>query len=147
MNIPKKYSIAGRIALPITSEYGTPIKSAIRNAAAPIIGGMICPPVEEAASTAPTNSFLYPVFFIIGMVTEPVVTVLPTEEPDTMPQRAEDITATLAGPPAYLPAIELARSMKNADIPVLSRNAPKMMNTTMYLEQTLTGVEKIPPLV
>ena len=39
-------------------EYGTPTKSAIRNAAAPMIGGMICPPVEEAASTAPANSGL-----------------------------------------------------------------------------------------
>ena len=27
--------------------------SAIRNAAAPIMGGIICPPVEAAASTAP----------------------------------------------------------------------------------------------
>jgi len=30
--------------------------SLIRNAAAPITGGMICPPVEAAASTAAANS-------------------------------------------------------------------------------------------
>ena len=48
----------------------------------------------------------------MGMVTEPVVTVLPTEEPDTMPHRAEEITATLAGPPAEAPATQLARLMK-----------------------------------
>ena len=36
------------------------------------------------------------------MVTEPVVTVLPTEEPETMPQRAEETTATFAGPPDCL---------------------------------------------
>ena len=71
-------------------------------------GGMIWPPVEAAASTAPANSGRYPVFFIMGMVTEPVVTVLPTEEPDTMPQRAEEMTATLAGPPLAEPARELA---------------------------------------
>ena len=81
-------------------EYGTPVYSAIRKAAAPMIGGMICPPVDAAASTAPANSGLYPVLIIIGMVTEPVVTVLPTEEPETIPHRAEEITATFAGPPA-----------------------------------------------
>ena len=32
--------------------------SAIRNAAAPMMGGMICPPVDAAASTAPANSDL-----------------------------------------------------------------------------------------
>ena len=97
-----------------------------------MMGGMICPPVEAAASTAPANSPLYPVFFIIGIVTEPVVTVLPTEEPDTIPHRAEEITATLAGPPADAPATVLARSMKKLAIPVRSRNAPKIINTTMY---------------
>ena len=81
------------------------------------------------------------------MVTEPVVTVLPTEEPDTMPQRAEEITATLAGPPENRPTRELARSMKKAAMPVRSRKAPKMMNTTMYLAQTCTGVPIMPLVV
>ena len=78
------------------------------------------------------------------MVTEPVVTVLPTEEPETMPQSAEEMTATFAGPPEDAPARELARSMKKAAIPVLSRNAPKMTNTTMYFAQTLIGVDMMP---
>ena len=78
------------------------------------------------------------------MVTEPVVTVLPTEEPDTMPHRAEEMTATLAGPPAAEPATQLARSMKNAEIPVRSRKAPKMMNTTMYFWQVAMGVPMTP---
>ena len=80
----------------------------------------------------------------MGMVTEPVVTVLPTEEPDTMPQRAEEMTATLAGPPEVLPARELARSMKKLEMPVRSRNAPKMMNTAMNLAQTWMGVAMTP---
>ena len=108
-----------------------PIYSAIKNAAAPMIGGMICPPVDEAASTAPANSGRYPVFFIIGMVTEPVVTVLPTEEPDTIPHKAEEITATLAGPPDDQPARRLAKEMKKLAMPVRSRNAPKIMKRTM----------------
>ena len=77
-------------------------------------------------------------------MTLPVVTVLPTDEPDTMPHRALEITATFAGPPADEPARELASLIKNPEIPVRSRNAPKMMNTAMYLEQTLIGVERMP---
>ena len=41
MKMPAKYRMAGRMARPIMLEYGTPTKSAIRKAAAPIIGGMI----------------------------------------------------------------------------------------------------------
>ena len=49
---------AGKIAFFATSMYGIFMYSDIRNAAAPIIGGIICPPVEAAASTAPANSGL-----------------------------------------------------------------------------------------
>ena len=81
------------------------------------------------------------------MVTEPVVTVLPTEDPETMPQRAEEITATLAGPPEDAPAMEFARLMKKAEIPVRSRKAPKIIKTTMYLAHTLIGVLIMPVVV
>ena len=81
------------------------------------------------------------------MVTEPVVTVFPTEEPETMPHRAEEITATLAGPPDADPATELARSIKKFDIPVRSRKAPNMINTTIYAAQTLIGVFITPEVV
>ena len=129
------------------SLYWTPTISAIRKAAAPMIGGMICPPVEAAASTAPANSPLYPVFFISGIVTEPVVTVFPTELPDTIPQRAEEITATLAGPPVEAPARELANWIKNSEIPVASRNAPNRINSAIYVEQTPMGVPMTPLVV
>jgi hypothetical protein len=105
--------------------------SAMRKAAAPMMGGMIWPPVEDAASTAPANSGLKPVFFIMGMVTEPVVTVLPTDEPLTMPHKALEMTATLAGPPLDQPARRFASEMKKLAMPVRSRKAPKMMNSTM----------------
>ena len=72
------------------------------------------------------------------------MTVLPTELPETMPHSAEEMTATFAGPPANRPVRLLARLMKKADTPVFSRNAPKMMNTTMYLLHTLTGVPSMP---
>ena len=61
-----------------------------------------------------------------------------------MPHRAEEMTATLAGPPEELPARELARSMKKPEMPVRSRNAPKMMNTAMNLAHTWTGVASTP---
>ena len=38
-----------------TSRYGVPVSSAMMNAAAPRIGGVICPPVEATASTAEAN--------------------------------------------------------------------------------------------
>ena len=81
------------------------------------------------------------------MVTEPVVTVLPTEEPDTMPHRAEEITATLAGPPLAQPAIRLAQAMKKSLMPVASRKAPKMTNSTIKVEQTPMGVPITPVVV
>ena len=44
------------MAIIISSRYGTLQVSEIRNAAEPMTGGMIWPPVEAAASTAPANS-------------------------------------------------------------------------------------------
>ena len=116
--------------------YGSPMYSDMRKAAAPMIGGIICPPVEAAASTAPANSPLYPVSFIIGMVTEPVVTVLPTLEPETIPHRADEITATFAGPPDAQPTREFASEIKKFATPVLSRKAPKIIKIAMNLAQT-----------
>ena len=64
-----------------------------------------------------------------------------------MPSSALATTATFAGPPGRLPSREFATLMKKSAIPVRSRNAPKMMNTTMNLEQTLMGVERMPSLL
>ena len=61
-----------------------------------------------------------------------------------MPHNADEITATLAGPPALAPARALARFIKKVEIPVRSRKAPKIMNTTMYLAQTSIGVLRKP---
>ena len=75
---------------------------------------------------------------------EPEPTVLATELPDTMPSSALATTATFAGPPEAEPATEFARSIKKLAIPVRSRKAPKIINTTMNFAQTLTGVESTP---
>ena len=44
------------------------------------------------------------------MVSEPTVTALATELPDSMPNSAEPNTLTLAGPPTWRPAIAEATS-------------------------------------
>ena len=82
-----------------SSLYGTPSSSAITNADAPITGGVTCPPHDAEASTAPAKRGEKPYFFIIGIVSEPVVTALATAEPEIMPNRPDDTTQTLAGPP------------------------------------------------
>ena len=68
-------------------------------AAAPMIGGMICPPVEATASTAPANSGRKPVRFISGMLICPVTMTLATALPEMVPNRLDETTATLPGPP------------------------------------------------
>ena len=100
----------------------------IKKAAEPIIGGIIIPPVEAIASTAPANSGVKPTFFISGMVKAPVVATLAAELPLMVPIRPLEITATLAGPPALDPAIWLAASVKNSATPLEAKNAPNTMN-------------------
>src|SRR3546814_12037553 len=79
---------------------------------APITGGMNCPPVEAIASMAPASCGRKPVRFMSGMVKEPVVTTLATEEPEIEPNSAEVRTAILAGPPRQRPATAVPRFMK-----------------------------------
>ena len=56
--------------------------STIKKAAAPMTGGVNCPLVEDATSTAPAFSRENPIRFINGIVNVPVVTVLAMEDPD-----------------------------------------------------------------
>ncbi len=62
-----------------------PVKSAIRNATAPITGGSSAPPIDDDASIAPACSADIPIRFITGMVTGPVVATSATGLPDTVP--------------------------------------------------------------
>ena len=103
--------------------------------------------MDAAASTAAANSGLYPILFIIGMVTDPEPTVFATDEPEAIPSRALATTATFAGPPENLPTAALAKRMKKSATPERSRNAPNIMNMTMNLTQTCTGALKIPFVV
>src|SRR5699024_3853116 len=122
---PVKYKAAGTTAANIIAPYETPKYSIIINAAAPMIGGMICPPVEADASVPAANSGLKPAFFIIGIVNDPEATVLPTELPDTIPCSALAATAAFAVPPVNLPVKANARSLKNWPILVCTSTTPK----------------------
>ena len=81
-------------------------------------GGMICPPVEAHASTAPANFGSKPTRFIRGMVKVPVVTTLPAALPLTVPIIAEETTAAFAGPPCIRPVATSAKSINNCPAPV-----------------------------
>ena len=48
-----------------------------------------------------------------------------------MPHKADEMTATLAAPRLDQPATLLASAMKKFAMPVRSRNAPKITNSTM----------------
>jgi len=80
-------------------------------------------------------------------VKAPVVTTLATAEPDTVPIKPLATAAALAGPPTRWPVSDTARSMKNRPAPERIRSEPKMMNKTMYVEQTCSGIPKIPSLL
>ena len=69
------------------------------NAVAPMMGGIIVPPVDAQASMAPAVFARTPMRFIAGMVSEPVVSTLVIGPPDIEPNNPEEKIATLAGPP------------------------------------------------
>src|SRR5699024_1885232 len=98
--------------------YGTAKNEAIINAADPIMGGVMVPPVEAVASTAAEYFLLYPARFILGIVIAPVVTVFEIALPLSMPKNALPITETFAAPPRVFPKSELAMLKKKSPPPV-----------------------------
>jgi len=86
-------------------------------APAPIMGGMICPPVEAVASTAAATAGLNPVFTIKGIVMPPSTAVLATALPLIIPNSELEKTEILAGPPRNRPATEYANLTKKSPAP------------------------------
>ena len=120
-----------------------PKSSAITKAAAPIIGGIICPFTEAAPSIAPALVGDKPVLFIIGIVNVPVVTVFATEDPEIHPVNPHANIAALAGPPLILPTIAKAKSKKYFPPPAVSNKAPKSTNKNMKSTETPIGIPNI----
>src|SRR5439155_3096291 len=103
---------AGSAAFLQISAYDTPTYSAMRNAAAPITGGMIWPSTPAAVSIAPAFSAVYPTRFISGIVNVPQVTTFATDDPEIIPIIPDETTAAFAGPPRMWPRNANATLMK-----------------------------------
>ena len=73
------------------------------NAAEPMIGGMICPPVEPTASKAAAHLAGKPDFFIIGIVNTPVPITFAMALPEIMPNSASETSDIFAEPPVKRP--------------------------------------------
>ena len=112
-------------------------------AAAPITGGMIWPLTDDETSIAPAFSFENPVFFIIGIVNVPVVTVFATEEPDIIPVIPDPKIAALAGPPLIFPTRAKAKSKKYFPPPAVSKRAPNKTNKNIKSTDTPIGIPNI----
>ena len=111
----------------------------MRNDAAPITGGMIWPPFDATASMAAATWAGYPARFIIGMVIAPSSTTLATALPDTVPNRQDDTTATLAGPPRNRPIATSATSVRKRSPPTAYSARPKRTNATTIVAATARG--------
>ena len=81
------------------------------------------------------------------MVKEPVVTTFASDEPEIVPSRPDATTAVFAGPPAYLPVKENARSMNCFAPPVASRNEPNRIKANTKVVATDIGVPNMPSSV
>ena len=92
---------------------------------------------------APAFSFEKPVFFIIGIVKVPVVTVFATEEPDIIPVMPDPKIAALAGPPLIFPTIAKAKSKKYFPPPAVSKSAPNKTNKNIKSTETPIGIPNI----
>ena len=92
---------------------------------------------------APAFSSEKPVFFIIGIVKVPVVTVFAIEDPEIIPVIPEPNIAALAGPPRILPTIANAKSKKYFPPPAVSSSAPKRTNKNIKSTETPIGIPKI----
>lgn len=108
--------------------YDTPKNSAIKKAAAPIIGGVMSPPVEAMASTAPEKLDGKPTLFIIGMVSVPVVATFAAAEPEIIPVKPLAKIATLAGPPTRPPEKYIPIFVSALVAPVAESMAPNNTN-------------------
>ena len=104
---------------------------------------MICPFTDEETSIAPAFSFEKPVFFIIGIVKVPVVTVFAIEEPEIRPVIPEPKIAAFAGPPLIFPTMANARSKKYFPPPAVSNNAPNNTKRNIKSTDTPIGIPKI----
>ncbi len=107
-------------------------------------GGMIWPLPPAAVSMPPASSGLNPTFFMRGIVSVPMVAVLATPLPEIMPMKALATTDTLAGPPRVWPTRDMASFMRNSPAPVRSKMAPNRTKANTKVDDTHSGIPKMP---
>jgi hypothetical protein len=95
----------------------------------------------------PATSALKPTRFISGIVMEPIVAVLAMDEPVMVPMKAEATTETLAGPPRVWPTSAKAILIRYSPAPVRSRMAPKSTKAKTKVDDTPSGMPKMPSVV
>src|SRR4030081_719927 len=98
--------------------------SAIRKEAAPSTGGDRIAPNPPAASNPPAGFFSKPALASIGYATVPIITVVPTPDPDGPPSRNDDSTTVRPALFGLPPISASEKSMKNLPAPDSCRNAP-----------------------
>src|SRR4029077_8022010 len=100
--------------------------SAMMNAAAPSVGGLMMAPMPAAEGQAPAVSASYPERLRSGHPTDPSVTVVATPLPDTVPSRPPAIVIARPGPapPPERPTAASDHSRKNLPAPDASSTAP-----------------------
>src|SRR4030042_5495037 len=114
------------------------------NAATPMTGGMIWPPVEATASTAPAKLVEYPFRFIIGMVWGPSTATFAATDPEIMPKSALDQTDVWAAPDAKWEQIMMLSFSKNFAPPTASRSAPKRRKWKMTVAEMPVRLPRVP---
>ena len=137
--------MAGSKAANIIWLYGIPVNSTITNAPAPINGGIIWPPDDATASTDAANLLGYFNFIIAGKVTIPVEATFADADPDIEPNRADDITETLAAPPLSLPANAVAIFIKPEPASPEFKKEPKITKIDTIETETPVKGPHIPP--
>jgi len=100
---------------------------AMAKALMPMMGGIICPPLDAAASIPPASSGLKPNRFMRGMVMVPTTAALAAALPVIMPMPQLATTAIMAAPPRILLITILPSVRKNLSAPVPDNTPPKRM--------------------
>src|SRR5687767_10240496 len=114
------------LAIRSTCKYETRKYSAMRNAAAPSVGGDRMAPMPDAASMAPAVFAVNPARRSMGHAIDPSVTVVATPEPETVPRRnpASETERPVAAGDCDFPDRDNDQSRKNVPAPEASSTAP-----------------------
>src|SRR5215204_3143082 len=112
------------VAITRTWRYEICRNSAMRNAAAPSVGGDSKAPMPAADSIAPAVSAEYLARRRIGHATDPSITVVATPLPETVPSRKPATVTDRPGAAAERPLAARAQLMKKVPAPLDSSTAP-----------------------